>query len=96
MRIYVGNLDYGVSSDELRGLFEPHGEVSWAEVQVRSRTGRSRGFGMVDMPNDGQAETAIAALNGSDQHGRPLTVNESRPRRTIKDLYAGSGWFGGR
>lgn len=96
MRIYVGNLDYGVTSEDLKGLFEPHGEVTWAEVQVRSRTGRSRGFGLVDMPNDSQAEAAIAALNGHEHMGRPLLVNESRPRRTIKDLYAGSGWFGGR
>jgi len=96
MRIYVGNLDYEVGSDELKSIFEPHGEVSWAEVQVRSRTGRSRGFGLVEMPNDNEAEAAIAALNGSDHRGRPLTVNESRPRRTVRDLYAGSGWFGGR
>jgi RNA recognition motif-containing protein len=96
MRIYVGNLDYGVSSEELRALFEPFGEVAWAEVQVRSRTGRSRGFGLVEMTNDASAEKAIAALNGKEHHGRPLTVNESRPRRTIRDLYAGSGWFGGR
>jgi RNA recognition motif-containing protein len=96
MRIYVGNLEYGVTSDELRSLFEPYGEVAWAEVQVRSRTGRSRGFGLVDMPNDADAEKAIEALNGKEHQGRPLTVNESRPRRTIRDLYAGSGWFGGR
>jgi RNA recognition motif-containing protein len=95
MRIYVGNLDYAIGSDELRGLFEPFGEVAWAEVQVRSRTGRSRGFGLVEMPNDREGEAAIAALNGKDHNGRPLTVNESRPRRTIRDLYAGSGWFGG-
>ena len=95
MMIYVGNLDYGVTSEELRSLFEPFGAVAMAEVQVKSRTGHSRGFGMVDMPRQPEAEAAIAALNGSDYKGRPLTVNESRPRRTVRDLYAGGGWFGG-
>jgi cold-inducible RNA-binding protein len=94
MRIYVGNLDYAVNSDELRTLFEPFGEVTMAEVQVKSRTGQSRGFGLIDMPNAVEAEAAIAALNGSDFRDRPLTVNESRPRRTVRDQYAGGGWFG--
>ena len=93
--IYVGNLDYGVSSDELRALFEPFGAVTLAEVQVKSRTGQSRGFGLVEMPNEAEAKAAIAALNGSDHRDRKLTVNESRPRRTVRDLYAGGGWFGG-
>ena len=96
MRIYVGNLDYGMTSDELRALFEAHGEVAMAEVQVKSRSGQSRGFGLVEMPNPGEAEAAIAALNGNEQQGRPLTVNESRPRRTVRDQYAGGGWYGGR
>ena len=93
MRIYVGNLDYGVTSDELRALFEPHGAVNWAEIQLKSRTGHSRGFGLVEMLNDAEAEAAIAALNGSDFRDRKLTVNESRPRRTVRDQYA-SGWYG--
>ncbi len=93
MRIYVGNLDYALTSDELRALFEPFGEVAMAEVQHKSRTGQSRGFGLVDMANDREAEAAIASLNGRDHNGRALTVNESRPRRTVKDQYAG-GWFG--
>lgn len=93
--IYVGNLDYGVTSDELRALFEPHGAVTLAEVQVKSRTGQSRGFGLVEMPDEAQAKAAIAALNGADYRDRKLTVNESRPRRTVRDLYAGGGWFGG-
>jgi cold-inducible RNA-binding protein len=93
MRIYVGNLDYAVTSDELRALFEPFGAVQSAEVQNKTRTGQSRGFGLVDMPNATEAEAAISALNGSEHNGRPLTVNESRPRRTVKDQYAG-GWFG--
>jgi RNA recognition motif-containing protein len=94
MRIYVGNLSYSVTSEELRSLFEPFGTVDAAEVQVKTRTGQSRGFGLVDMPNDGEAEAAIAGLNGKEHHDRPLTVNESRPRRTVRDLYAGGGWYG--
>lgn len=93
MRIYVGNLDYSLTSEGLRELFSKYGEVTMAEVQVKSRTGQSRGFGLVDMPNDHQAEAAIAALNRVEHNGRELTVNESRPRRTVKDQYAG-GWFG--
>jgi len=93
MRIYVGNLDYALTSDELRAMFEPFGEVALAEVQVKSRTGQSRGFGLVDMPNDHEADAAIAALNHKDINDRKLIVNESRPRRTVKDQYAG-GWFG--
>jgi cold-inducible RNA-binding protein len=94
MRIYVGNLNYTVSSDDLRALFEPFGEVLSAEVQYKSRTGQSRGFGLVDMAGDSNAEAAISALNGRDHQGRPLTVNESRPRRTVKDQYASGGWYG--
>ena len=93
MRIYVGNLDYAMTSDGLRALFEPFGEVVSADVQVKSRTGQSRGFGLVDMPNDHQAEAAIAGLNRAEHNARELVVNESRPRRTVKDQYAG-GWFG--
>lgn len=95
MMIYVGNLDYAVTSDELRVLFEPYGAVTLAEVQVKSRTGQSRGFGLVEMPEEQQAKAAIAALSGHDYRDRKLTVNESRPRRTVRDLYAGGGWFGG-
>jgi RNA recognition motif-containing protein len=94
MRIYVGNLEYSVTSEELRSLFEAFGEVSSAEVQVKGRTGQSRGFGLVEMPNDAEAESAIAKLNGSDHRDRKLTVNESRPRRTVRDQYASGGWFG--
>jgi RNA recognition motif-containing protein len=94
MTIYVGNLGYSVTSDDLRALFEPFGEVASAEVQLKSRTGQSRGFGIVEMPHADEARAAIQALQGQDHQGRPLTVNESRPRRTVRDMYAG-GWFGG-
>jgi RNA recognition motif-containing protein len=95
MMIYVGNLDYAVTSDDLRSIFDPFGAVTLAEVQVKSRTGQSRGFGLVEMPNEAEAKAAIAALNGQEHRDRKLTVNESRPRRTVRDLYAGGGWFGG-
>lgn len=95
MMIYVGNLDYGVTSDDLRALFDPFGAVTLAEVQVKSRTGQSRGFGLVEMPNETEAKAAISALHGREHRDRALTVNESRPRRTVRDLYAGGGWFGG-
>ena len=93
--IYVGNLDYNVTSDELRALFEAYGTVTSAEVQVKSRTGHSRGFGIVDMPQGAESRAALEGLSGKDFRDRPLTVNESRPRRTVRDLYAGGGWFGG-
>ena len=95
MMIYVGNLDYAVTSEELRVLFEPFGLVTTSEVQVKSRTGQSRGFGLVEMPNADEARAAIEALNGRDHRDRVLTVNESRPRRTVRDMYAGGGWYGG-
>ena len=95
MIIYVGNLDYTVTSDQLLALFEPFGAVTMAEVQVRSRTGQSRGFGLVEMPNVAEARAAIEALNGRDYRDRALTVNESRPRRTVRDLYTSGGWYGG-
>ena len=95
MIIYVGNLDYSVTSDELRALFEPFGAVTMAEVQVRSRTGQSRGFALLEIPNHAEARSAIDALNGRNHRDRPLTINESRPRRTVRDLYASGGWYGG-
>lgn len=94
MMIYVGNLDYQVTSAELRQLFEEFGSVAMAEVQTKARTGQSRGFGLVEMLDNSEARRAIESLNGKDFHERALTVNESRPRRTVRDLYAGGGWFG--
>jgi RNA recognition motif-containing protein len=94
MMIYVGNLDYAVTSEELRALFEPFGAVTVAEVQYKVRTGQSRGFGMVEIPNDDEARSAISALHSRPFRDRELTVNESRPRRTVRDQYAGGGWYG--
>ena len=80
MNIYVGNLSYGMSEDELRTAFSAYGEVSSVKILMDRETGRSRGFGFVEMPNDGEAESAIAQLNGKDLGGRALRINEARPR----------------
>ena len=80
MNIYVGNLSYGMSEDELRQAFSAHGEVSTVKILMDRETGRSRGFGFVEMPNQSEAETAIAQLNGKDLGGRALRINEARPR----------------
>lgn len=81
MNIFVGNLSYASTEDGMRSLFEAHGEVSSAKIITDRDTGRSRGFGFVEMPNDDHARAAIAALDGADLDGRPLKVNEARPRR---------------
>ncbi len=80
MNIYVGNLSYEVSQDDLKQAFEAHGEVVTASVITDKFTGRSRGFGFVEMAKDDEARTAIEALNGMDLKGRTLNVNEARPR----------------
>lgn len=78
--LFVGNLDWTVTSDDLYNLFAPHGKIVLAQVMTDHATGRSRGFGFVEMQNDDEAQKAIAALHGAEFKGRPLTVNESRPR----------------
>jgi RNA recognition motif-containing protein len=80
MNIYVGNLSYGMSESELRDAFAVFGEVSSAKILIDRETGRSRGFGFVEMPNQGEATAAIAQLNGKDLGGRALRINEARPR----------------
>ena len=80
MNIYVGNLSWNVDDQELQDLFEQHGTVSSAKVITDRETGRSRGFGFVEMPNDGEGQDAIAALNDHPLDGRNLRVNEARPR----------------
>lgn len=80
MNIYVGNLSYSMTSDELERLFAEHGQVDSAAVIMDRDTGRSRGFGFVEMPDDA-GRKAIEALNGADHGGRKLNVNEARPRR---------------
>ena len=80
MNIYVGNLSYSMSDTELREAFAGFGEVSSAKVLMDRETGRSRGFGFVEMPNQSEAEAAIVQLNGKEIGGRALRVNEARPK----------------
>ena len=91
MDIYVGNLPYEATEDSLRVAFTEHGEVAGARVVTDRYTGRSRGFGFVEMPNATEAQAAIQALNGRDMGGRSLTVNESRPRESGGGGRGGSG-----
>ncbi|MDB5207362.1 MAG: RNA-binding protein [Flavisolibacter sp.] len=80
MNIYVGNLSWGLKDQDLADLFTSFGEVASAKIVMDKFTQRSKGFGFVDMPNDEQAQAAIAQLNGSEVDGRGLVVNESRPK----------------
>jgi cold-inducible RNA-binding protein len=95
MNIYVGNLPFEIDDTELEGTFTPFGEVSSARVIQDRFSGRSRGFGFVEMADDTQAEAAILALNGKDFSGRPLTVNEAKPREDKGGGGAGGGAGGG-
>jgi cold-inducible RNA-binding protein len=79
-KIYVGNFSFNMAESELRSLFEPYGTIESVSVATDRDTGRSRGFGFVSMPNDDEAEKAMAGLNGKDSGGRALTVNEARPQ----------------
>ena len=79
-KLYVGNLSYGVTSSDLEQLFAQHGAVQSAEIISDRDTGRSKGFGFVEMGSDEEAQAAIAALNGQQHDGRALTVNEAKPR----------------
>ena len=78
--LYVGNLSYSVDDGMLRALFEPFGKVDSAHAITDRETGKSKGFGFVEMPDDAEAQAAIDALNGKEDRGRILTVNEARPR----------------
>lgn len=90
--IYVGNLVWDATADDLLALFQSYGAVARAQVITDRETGRSRGFGFVEMDNDQEAQTAIDNLNGTPFRGRPLTVNEARPR---EDRGGGGGGYGG-
>lgn len=95
-KLYVGNLPFRSTEDELRDLFGQHGEVSSASIVMDRETGRSRGFAFVEMSDDGDAETAINALNGYSLGGRALVVNEARPREERPRGGGGGGYGGGR
>jgi RNA recognition motif-containing protein len=94
-KLYVGNLTYGVTDSTLAQLFEPHGTVQSAQVIMDRDTGRSKGFGFVEMGSDAEAQAAIQALNGKEVDGRALTVNEARPREE-RGGGGGRGGYGGR
>src|ERR1700675_2117320 len=94
-KLYVGNLGYGVTDSDLSKMFEPHGEVESAQVIMDRDTGRSKGFGFVEMKTDQEAQAAIAALNGQDAGGRTLSVNEARPKTEGGRGGGGGGGGGG-
>ena len=79
-KIYIGNLPFSATEDEIRGLFEEHGTVDSINLINDRETGRPRGFGFIEMPDDEAAKAAIAALDGKEVGGRNLRVNEARPR----------------
>ncbi|MGE0404880.1 MAG: RNA recognition motif domain-containing protein [Candidatus Korobacteraceae bacterium] len=95
-KIFVGNFSFSTTESELRQMFEPYGAVDSVTVVTDRDTGRSRGFGFVEMPNNNEAESAIAALNGQDAGGRSLTVNEARPKTDRGGPRGGRGGGGGR
>ena len=78
--IFVGNLSFGATEDSVKALFEAHGAVDRVSIVTDRDSGQPRGFGFVEMPNDAEAERAIAALNGTDLGGRTLNINEARPK----------------
>ncbi len=95
-KLFVGNLSFQTNDSTLQGMFSAVGEVSSAKVVTDRETGRSRGFGFVEMPNDTEAEEAIRRLNGTEQEGRAITVSEARPQeRSGGGGGGGRGGFGG-
>jgi len=97
MNIYVGNLSWGMTDEDLNSLFSPYGNVSSAKILREKNTGRSKGFGFVEMEDEEAAKTAIATLNESEVQGRKLIVNESQPRTEGSGGYrkSGGGGYGG-
>jgi RNA recognition motif-containing protein len=93
-KLYVGNLSYQVDSSALEQLFSAHGTVESAQIITDRDTGQSKGFGFVEMGSDAEAQAAIAALNGQDNGGRALTVNEAKPKENRSGGFGGGG--GGR
>jgi RNA recognition motif-containing protein len=95
VNIYVGNLSFSAAENDLRAAFEQYGAVSSASVIMDKMSGQSRGFGFVEMPNSAEATKAIEALNGADLCGRPLRVNEARPKPEGGRGGGGGGGYGG-
>jgi len=96
MNIYVGNLSWNTDDRSLTDLFSQYGQVESARIIEDRETGRSRGFGFVEMPDDNEGRAAIEALNGYEHDGRPLKVNEARPREERPRRGPGGGGGGGR
>ena len=96
MNIYVGNLSYDATEDQLRELFGQFGEVQSASIIMDRATGKSRGFGFVEMADDAQAQAAIEALHQKDFNGRALTANEAKPRESRPPRRPGGGGGGSR
>ena len=94
-RLFVGNLAYSTMDHQLEAAFAQHGQVVSANVVVDRATGRSRGFGFVEFENENEAKAAIEALDGSTLDGRPIAVNEARPRTPKRDDWSGGGGGGG-
>lgn len=99
MNIYVGNLSYNTNDEDLREAFEAYGQVESARVMTDRESGRSRGFGFVEMPDKAEAQAAMEALNGTELQGRAITANEARPKRPAGNgggrSYGGGGGYGG-
>ena len=95
VNIYVGNLSFDASEDDLRGAFSQFGEVSSVSIITDRETGRSRGFAFVEMPNDSEANEAISSLNNKEIAGRRVTVNEARPKSDRPRRGGGGGGGGG-
>ncbi len=85
MNIFVGNLSFSTTNEDLQTAFAAFGAVESAQVIMDRQTGRSRGFGFVEMPDDGEAQAAISGMNGTELGERPLTVNEAKPRAPRND-----------
>ena len=94
-KLYVGGLPYSVTDDKLQEIFAPHGTVESARVITDRMTGRSRGFGFVEMSSQSEAEEAIQKMNGTDLEGRSLTVNEAKPQQERSGGGGGGGRGGG-
>jgi len=95
LNIFVGNLPFTATEQEVRDLFEAHGDVDTVNIITDRETGRSRGFGFVEMPNSTEAQAAIDALNGNEMGGRALNINEARPRESRGGGGGGRGGYGG-
>ena len=93
MRIYVGNFGFDTREQELRDAFEAHGNVQEVVMMQDRDTGRSKGFAFVEMPTSSEAQAAISSINGQEFGGRPVTVNEARPRP--ERSFGGGGGYGG-